>query len=281
METEEVKFFPLFLGKYKVDAGPVFGIIPKKIWSRYVNVDNENRISLFINSLLVVKGEYKIVFDLGFGTKLSEKIKRAYGVEQTIPISKALNEHGFYVGDITHCILTHLHIDHSGGCTKIVDGQIVPTLPNATYYIQEREYDDALSPTIRTRATYHLDNYEPLYESGKLELINGMQSLTDFISVFPVNGHVNAMNIIKIETPHRNVYFPGDLIGQKEMIHPLWNTAYDYYPLQSEKNKVDFLEKCINEKAWIYFVHDTEPGFYSIEKHGEYNYKAVLTKKAY
>ncbi len=278
MEIGGVEFYPLFLGTYKVDAGPVFGIIPKKIWSRKVETDSENRIMLSINSLLVIKDNVKAVFDLGFGHKLSDKTLRAYGVEQSISIADALGEHGFYPSDITHCILTHLHVDHSGGCTILDNGKIKASLPNANYYIQEREYDDAISPTSRTRATYLIENYEPLYETGQLELVNGMKSITDFITVYPVDGHVNAMNIIKVETGSRNVYYPGDLIGQKEMVHPLWNTAYDYYPLKSEENKINLLERCINEDAWMYFVHDINPGFYTINKNREYDYEAIFIK---
>lgn len=272
MKMGELVIHPLHLGFMKVCGGPVFGIIPRKIWSQWVQPDEDNRITIGINSLLIVSKEAKVILDTGFGDKYNAEALRSYGVTEIKTIAEAIKPLGYYSGDITHCILSHLHLDHSGGCTKKESGKIVPAFPNAVYYIQEKEYDDAISPTMRTRATYLPENFEPLYEEGKLHLMAGLETILPFLSGYPVEGHVNAMNIIRIETGERTIYYPGDLIGQKELVHPLCNSAYDYYPLKSEQAKVELLERCLFENAWLFLPHDPSCSFFSVEKHSEYKY---------
>ena len=204
--------------------------------------DEYNRITAAVYTLLIVKDDYVVVLDTGFGDKMDEKTLKAYGVENNRSVSEAIKEYGYYTGDITHCILSHLHVDHCGGCTKLVDGRIVPSFPNAKYYVQQKEYDDGVSPTRRTRATYFPQNFETLYEEGRLLLQNGIERVTPFITVHPTEGHVNAMNIIEIITGEKNIYYPGDLIGQKELAHPLWNSAYDYYPLKARRIRLSSLK---------------------------------------
>jgi len=261
----------------KICGGPVFGIIPKRIWNKHVFCDNENRVALSMYSLLVARDNYAIILDTGFGDKMDERTKRSFGIENTVSIEKALEESnsGLYTGDITHCILSHLHVDHAGGATKKSGDKIVPSFPNAKYYIQGKEFEDAISPTIRTRSTYFSENFEPLYEQGKLVLLDGFSTILPFISVFPVDGHINAMNITKIKTGDCNVYFTADLIGIKEQVHPLWNSAYDYYPLKSEENKVKLLDTCVDEDALIFMPHETGGDFYRVEKKDYYDYRLL------
>jgi hypothetical protein len=106
-------------------------------------------------------------------------------------------------------------------------------------------------------------------------LLNGIKRITPFITVHPTEGHVNAMNIIEISAGDKKIYYPGDLIGQKELAHPLWNSAYDYFPLKSEENKVKLLEKCIEEDAYLFLPHDIGGNFFKVAKEKEYGYNLV------
>ena len=73
--------------------------------------------------------------------------------------------------------LTHLHFDHAGGATKKVNGDVVPTFENATYYVQKRNLDWARNPTLKDRASYLPENFEVLLREGVLETIGEIQRL--------------------------------------------------------------------------------------------------------
>ncbi len=76
---------------------------------------------------------------------------------------RGLRDYGLAPEDIDIVIDTHLHFDHCGGNTRIEKDKIVPTFPNAQYLVQKGEYDHALHPTERDRASYfESENYIPL-----------------------------------------------------------------------------------------------------------------------
>ena len=80
--------------------------------------------------------------------------------------------------DITDVILTHLHFDHTGGATeKNKNGEVIPTFKNATYYVQEKQFNWAISPSIRDQASYFNENYIPLKEKNVLELLQGEEEI--------------------------------------------------------------------------------------------------------
>ena len=98
------------------------------------------------------------------------RLQRPQGV-----LSDSLARIGLSPADIHLVIDTHLHGDHAGGNTHYGDdGQsIIPAFPNAEYVVQRREYEDAMHPNERTRATYFPINYQPLVESGQMRLLDG------------------------------------------------------------------------------------------------------------
>ena len=66
---------------------------------------------------------------------------------------------------------THLHFDHCGWNTRIVNGKPVPTFPNARYIVHRGELEHARHPTERDRVSYFPENFEPMVESGQWELV--------------------------------------------------------------------------------------------------------------
>ena len=66
-------------GKYKLDGGAMFGVIPKPLWEKTNPADEKNRIDLETNCLLIDSGDKKILVDTGNGTKFSPKEKDIFG----------------------------------------------------------------------------------------------------------------------------------------------------------------------------------------------------------
>ena len=151
----------------------MFGVIPKTMWSKKTQPDDRNRILLAMRPL-VVRGSRTMIIDAGMGDKESEKFHEIYGVERSSRhLDHSLAEAGLAPEDIDIVLATHLHFDHAGGFTvRDASGRARPRFPRAQYVVRRGEWEDAIHPSVRTRASYLLDNYVPLAEAGVLQLVD-------------------------------------------------------------------------------------------------------------
>jgi len=160
-------------GVIKLDGGSMFGQVPKMAWENSVVTDRKNRMTLGLNCLLLQISGQNILVDTGVGTKDAENDKETLGLVPS-RLLKGLKSMGLGPKDINAVVLTHLHFDHSGGCTRLDRaGNIVPTFPKATYYVQEACWDEACNPNERCHVTNRADNFLPIEERGQLELLDG------------------------------------------------------------------------------------------------------------
>src|SRR5271163_4424020 len=92
-------------------------------------------------------------------TKWDEKMRKIYSFPANDPLTESLAKEGVKPEDIDLVINTHLHFDHAGGNTRLVDGRAVPAFPKAKYVVQKTEMEHALRPTERDRASYYAQDF--------------------------------------------------------------------------------------------------------------------------
>src|SRR5262245_45957871 len=158
--------------EFRLDGGAMFGVVPRNLWAKPCPPDDQNRIRMNMNCLFIEAGDERILIDTGIGEKWSDKHLAMYGIERVRSLNHSLQAiAGVTSSDITIVINTHLHFDHAGGNTIFDEsGRAVPSFRNARYLISRAEYEHAETPTDRDRASYFRDNWQPLRESGQLEL---------------------------------------------------------------------------------------------------------------
>ncbi len=265
--VKEIKGFILKIGKYNIkvlqtakfalDGGAMFGIIPKPLWQKTNPTDELNRVALSANCLLLEKDNKKVLVDTGLGNKWDEKSRSIYNIEQNvIGIVESLKQNGITADQITDVILTHLHFDHAGGSTRIVDGKIVPTFTNATYYIRKKNFDWAMSPSERDRGSYIKDNFEPLAKEGVIKLLNDDEDFDDDISLININGHTFGQQLIKISDLSNTILYCGDLLPFFSHLHLPYIMGYDLQPLVTLEEKKSILAKVADENWQLIFEHD-------------------------
>jgi glyoxylase-like metal-dependent hydrolase (beta-lactamase superfamily II) len=152
-------------GYFGLDGGAMFGIIPKPLWQKTNPPDEANRIKLATRNILLTNAGRQILIDTGMGNKWSEKLKGIYAVDQSDSLEESLTKLSLKPSDITDIILTHLHFDHTGGSTKVENGKLVPTFPNAKYYVQKKNYEWAMRPSERDRGSYLKDSFDGRWNS--------------------------------------------------------------------------------------------------------------------
>ena len=258
MQIGKYKLSVVNTGYFCLDGGAMFGIIPKNLWRKTNPPDDQNRIKLATRNILLENGERKILVDTGMGDKWDEKAKKIYNIDQQQnSIETSLNELNLKLEDITDVILTHLHFDHTGGSTKSENGKIVPTFPNAKYFVQKKNFEWAMKPSDRDKGSYIKDNFEPLHEEGVLNLLSD-DNFDDEIDFIVVNGHTFGQQLLKISDSKNTILYCCDLFPTTSHIPLPYVMGYDLQPLITVAEKKKILPVAVDENWKLFFEHDPE-----------------------
>lgn len=257
IEIGDFKLTPLTDGKFRLDGGAMFGVVPKSLWERRAPADEKNRIAMTMRPLLIERDGMRILIDAGAGDKMSDKEAAIYGFDRSFNLTHSLAEHGLTAGDIDVVIASHLHFDHAGGFTsRIADGPVEPRFPNARYYIRRAEYEDATHPHERNRASYFLENFVPLVDAGVVVFNDEDEEIMPGITAIRTGGHTMHHQMIKIESGGKTAIFAADLIPTTAHIDEPWIMAYDLYPMDTLAFKRTFVREAIEREYVIFFEHD-------------------------
>lgn len=186
-------------GRFLLDGGGMFGVIPRVVWSRLAEPDERNRIELQHNCLLLepvhpeggpAEGTpQRLLVEAGTGDKLDAKMSGIFGLDGRT-VETAVRERGVDPAEIEGVIVTHLHFDHAGGLTRRCrdgeepdwvatkpgaasgeDPRVKLTFPNAELVVQKREWIDARANDAVMTRTYYRDHLLP-FEDDRLDLVN-------------------------------------------------------------------------------------------------------------
>lgn len=252
-------------GMFKLDGGAMFGTVPKPMWEKAISPDEMNRIPMALRLILLRDHQTKrnLLVDTGIGRKWPEKLEKIYSIDHSEEnLESALATEGLTPSDITDVILTHLHFDHAGGATsKNSQGELIPTFPNAKYYIQKDNFDWATRPNSREAASYLPENFEPLVRSGSLIVCDGVK---DFeakiqwpgISVVVSYGHTIGLQCPKITIEGRTFFYPSDLIPTSAHIPIPWVMSYDIHVIKILDEKESVLQRATQEDWIVIYEHD-------------------------
>jgi len=265
-------------GNYFLDGGAFFGVIPKVMWSKRMQPDELNRLSCGLNSVLVRGAKKTVLIETGIGNKLGERMKKIYAPEEKL--LNSLHAVGVAPEEIDVVINTHLHFDHCGWNTVYRDGRAVPTFPNAKYYVQRGEWEYAQRASERDRISYISDNYNPLVESGQMELIDGARGLLPGISVDVYPGHTQHLQAVSLESNGKRACYISDLIPTTAHLDIAWGMAFDLFPLDTIASKKRFYARAVPEDWLVIFTHDpkTPWAYVGITNDGKYVAREVTEK---
>lgn len=249
---------PIIPECFKLDGGACFGVVPKSIWSKHVPSDENNMVNISSRCLLVDTGERKILIDTGLGNKQSDKYFSFFYLFNRFGIEKALEEKGYKAEDITDVILTHLHFDHVGGAVKWAEDETTPVavFPNATYFCSKSQWDTAQNPNPREKASFLNENYQSLYDEGRLEFIFENTSFCEGVELEVKDGHTRGQLVPVITYKNRKVAFTADFIATVLNIPLAYVPSFDVDPVKSMEEKEEFLQRAEKEDYILVFEHD-------------------------
>ena len=246
-------------GRFALDGGAMFGVVPWVFWSKTNPPDARQRITLAARCLLLVGNGKVILVDNGNGTKWSDKLKDIYRLDNSLfNLEKSLAAHGIAPDEVTDVILTHLHFDHCGGSTKMEDGKLVPTFRNARHYVQREHWDLSRHPTEKDRGSFMSEDFTVLHESGMLTFVEGERELFPGVNVLVCNGHTSAQQLPLISDGSAKILFCCDLVPTSSHIPFPYIMGYDVRPLVTLEEKKKILPRAEKEGWMLFLEHDPE-----------------------
>lgn len=244
-------------GRFLIDGGTMFGVVPKPLWQRTIPPDDLNRIPSNTNCVLARDGQHCVLIDTGYGGKIPEREARYLESEPGVPIVDHLAALGVTPEEITMVIFSHLHFDHAGGSTRFdPHGQLVPTFPQARHIVQQRELDDALSKAPELEGAYPLENVQPLVEAGVVETVDGEVEILPGLSVLPTGGHTAGHHAIFFRSDEATAVYLGDICPMEPHLRANWCMSYDTFLLDTRRAKASLLNQAADERWWLLFDHD-------------------------
>ncbi|MBJ11836.1 MAG: MBL fold metallo-hydrolase [Candidatus Marinimicrobia bacterium] len=272
MKIGEYEIFSIETSEFSLDGGAMFGIIPKPMWEKYAKPDKLNRIQMVTRSLLLVSEKKRVLIDTGNGTKWSEKFFKLYNIDNSkYSIEISLSKYGYRPEDISDVICTHLHFDHAGGNTCFEGDKIVPTFPNANYWISKSNWDLANSPTQKDAGSFIKDDWEVLRANNMIKLVEGNEPFIDGIDILVTNGHTRGLLHPVISDENESIFFGADIFPTVAHLQLPWIMAYDIEPLVTIQEKKDLLN-LIERNNWkIFFEHDLNIEACTIKKLKKYH----------
>lgn len=245
-------------GRFRLDGGAMFGVVPKVLWEKSNPADAKNRIEMALRGL-VIRGHGRVVLvDPGIGQKWDAKQAEMFAIDHSkLSLDSALKQRGVKREEVTDVLVSHLHFDHVGGCTRLgAGGKAELTFPNATYYVHERNVSHAHAPTPKDRASFLEQNIEPLVASGRLKPVGDDHEFAPGLTAWITEGHTPGQLLVKVSGKEGTIFFCGDTIPTASHIPEAWVMAYDLFPMTTIAEKKKILQKAADEKWILAWVHD-------------------------
>ena len=252
-------------GRFALDGGSMFGVVPKALWSKLIEPDSKNRIPEACNCVLLEKDGERVLIETGFGSGWNKKETDMFAMNG-VTILDALEENDIDPGSISTVILSHLHFDHAAGITL---------LPHAKVIVQKQEWEDAnnnRSTMSRTYLPRVLDSIR-----NRLVLVDGNATVCDDIQLTLRRGHTWGLQSIEFEDEKGTVCFCSDVMPTKNHVGLAYSMGYDMLPWDNSQTKKRLLEEAHSGGWRLVLYHESETPINTVvrDERGRFSLKPI------
>lgn len=218
-----------------------------------------------MHSWMIRDDRHTILIDTGCGNDKSRALPMFQRFHHLhLPYLDRLLEAGVRPEDVTLVICTHLHVDHVGWNTRLVDGQWVPTFPNAKYIFSKRELDHWQSPAGELAMPENMaviaDSVMPVIEAGQVEFVDDGASILEGLIFQDAIGHTAGHGLLKLESGNDAAIFPGDSLHQPmQVFRPDWNSRFCEMVEEARSTRRVILDYCHDRNALLLPAHFGSP----------------------
>ena len=190
------------------------------------------------------------------------------------PYLQRLADAGVRPEDVDYVLCTHLHVDHVGWNTQLLDGRWVPTFPNARYVMSKTErdhWDPSLNPSLKAgQAEIFTDSVLPVIAAGQAMVVDMTDQIGDGLLIAPAPGHAPGHIMLRLLSGGQEGIFIGDVMHHPIQVYrPEWSSAFDYDPRQAEKSRRAMLAHCADGNVHVFPAHFGRPHTGFVRRQGD------------
>lgn len=227
-------------------------------WLQPHFVNHQGYMILSIHALIVESQGQRIIVDTCLGND-KERTVDGWARRQG-PFLEDLARAGFPPERIDTVMCTHLHVDHVGWNTMLVDGQWTPTFPQARYLFARQEWEYWQAHEQEEFGPVIADSVRPIVEAGLAELVQMDHRLTDEVWLEPTPGHTPGHVSVRISSRGEEAVITGDMTHHPcQLAHPEWAANVDYDPVQSTQTRRAFYARYADQPILVIGTHFATP----------------------
>ena len=236
-------------------------------WLRPHFANPDGKVIMSVHAFVIESPGHRMVVDTCIG---NDKRRAFPGWNMLqLPFLADLEQAGFARDSIDRVLCTHLHVDHVGWNTMLVDGKWTPTFPRARYLIGRKEWEHwskASEPDTRELLD---DSVRPVFEAGLADLVESDARITDEIRLEPTPGHTPGHHSVRISSRGQEAVITGDLMHHPvQMAHPEWGSHFDSDFGEAIATRRAFLERYGDKPILVLGTHFATPSAGRIVRDG-------------
>lgn len=246
-------------------------------WLQPHFVDDTGKFKAQVSVFLVETKDSRIIIDTGVG---NDKERKSFAVWNNLHTNflERFEKYGCPREKVDFVLCTHLHFDHVGWNTMLVNSQWIPTFPHARYLFLEKEFTYWRSfpaAELAEDIAGIKDSVIPVYEAGLVDLINIDYQITPEITLIPTPGHTPGHVSVLIKSGNKKAVISGDALHHPcQLVHPEWETTFDTDKLKAKDSRIKLLNQFVDTDTLFIGSHFAPPtaGYLRRESEGFHLY---------
>ena len=240
-------------------------------------------VILCIQSYVIKTSHHTILVDTCVGNHKSRPARPSWHMQNS-PFIEELASVGVHPEEVDFVLCTHLHVDHVGWNTKLLDGRWVPTFPNAKYIFSRNEFElwaarYEKGETVPVPLVYE-DSVLPIVEAGQAIIVEDTHQIDDGMWLEPAPGHTPGHVMLNLKSGEETALMSGDVIHHPlQLIRPQWSSRACEDPHLSAVSRTKMLERVADTNTLLCPAHFGSPTMGHVISHATDGFRYRLIEK--
>ena len=244
-----MRIIPLSEGTFTIDKTKLF--VPFDEQTHDLQARPVGSLLVEIQPFVIITSKDILLLDTGLGFSDDQG---------KMQIHKNIAEAGINPSDITKVLMSHLHKDHAGGVSEDNNRNKL-CFPDATYYIQQREFDFAME---RGMPSFIPDELNVLKDAKQIVWLKEDEgTIDDYISYKVTGAHSPMHQVFWIKENDETIFFGADDAPQLHQMKHRFSAKYDFDGKKAMELRREWWEKGEREKWTFLFYHDIKTPIYT------------------